>query len=110
MAVGSKCLFTATVNLGQPTSTLPTFEDFDPTWVETSDPDGVYSVVSGNIRVAELIRSGPTSDLIIFALLPVTLASLFQSIKLVVEKPEIKVVNTMAIIFIKDVNFIFRYP
>lgn len=56
MAVGSHCLFTATVALTEPIAEFPVFEDFDPTWAETRDPDNVYSVVSGNIRVAEAGR------------------------------------------------------
>ena len=53
MAVGSHGYFTPT---GGPTEPGTTFEDFDPTWSETEDPDAIYSVVSGNIRVAEAGR------------------------------------------------------
>lgn len=56
MAVGSHCLFTATVELTEPTAVFPAVEDFDPTWAETRDPDNVYSINSGNIRVAEAGR------------------------------------------------------
>ena len=56
MAIGSHCLFTATGALTNPFSTYPIFEDFNPIWMETRDPDNVYSLASGNIRVAEAGR------------------------------------------------------
>jgi len=53
MAVGSHCLYEGTAT---PTLSSGTFADFNPTWTEVRDADGVYSIVSGNIRVADAGR------------------------------------------------------
>ena len=56
MAVGSYAYYNATATVDIDALTANTFTDFDPTWTEVADADGIASIASGNINIDEAGR------------------------------------------------------